>query len=59
MSARVTASHWTNVPTGNASNGEIHWVQIDIDDDDHNHLTSLGAREIGHCVGVGKATRNA
>jgi hypothetical protein len=47
------------VPTGNASNGEIHWVQLDIDDDDHNHRTSLGAREIGHCVGVGKATRNA
>ena len=25
-------------PTGNAWNGEIDWVQIDIGDDDHDHL---------------------
>ena len=27
-------------PTGNAFSGEIHWVQIDIGADDHDHLIS-------------------
>ena len=27
-------------PTGNAFSGEIHWVQIDIGSDDHDHLIS-------------------
>ena len=25
-------------PSGNAFTGEIDWVQIDLGDDDHNHL---------------------
>ena len=28
----------TTAPTGNAFNGVIEWVQIDLGDDDHNHL---------------------
>ncbi len=27
-------------PTNNAFNGEIHWVQIDLEKDDHDHLIS-------------------
>jgi hypothetical protein len=26
------------VPRGNKFNGQIHWVQIDIGTDDHDHL---------------------
>jgi hypothetical protein len=31
-------------PTGNAFSGEIHWVQIDIGADDHDHLISSEER---------------
>ena len=27
-------------PTGNAFSGEVNWVQIDLEKDDHDHLIS-------------------
>ena len=27
-------------PTGNEFNGEVNWVQIDLEKDDHDHLIS-------------------
>ena len=41
-SARKPArrSHRTTVPPDNEFSGEVNWVQIDLEKDDHDHLIS-------------------
>ena len=34
----------TMAPSGNAFTGAIEWVQIDLGDDDHNHLITAEDR---------------